>query len=377
MSLWDKLAGEFIDIIEWTDDSRDTMVSRFERHGNEIKFGAKLTVRESQIAVFVNEGRIADVFEPGMYELKTENLPILSTLQGWKYGFESPFKAEVYFVNSRQFLDLKWGTSNPVMLRDPEFGAVRLRAFGTYAIRIAEPGKFITEVVGTDGHFTIDEVTDQLRNLIVSRLSTLMAQSGIPVLDLASNYTQLSEFLTKAIAPEFKDYGLEIPTMLVENISLPAAVEEAMDKRTSMGVIGDLTKYAQFQAADAMSKAAENPGAAGDAMGMGVGLLLANQFGGFGHAAPGAQPPAQPASGGGAPPPLPGQNPFFIGVNGQQTGPFQIDQLPGQVAAGQLTPESLVWQEGMDGWKKAGEVAALAGLFQAAGGATPPPLPPG
>ena len=221
MGLWDKLTGEFVDIIEWTDDSQDTMVWRFERHGNEIKYGAQLTVRESQVAVFVNEGQIADVFFPGRYVLETQNIPILSTLQGWKHGFESPFKAEVYFVNTRRFTDLKWGTKNPVMMRDPEFGPVRLRAFGTYEIRVADSGAFLREIVGTDGHFTTDEVTDQLRNLIVSRFSQEVGGSGIPVLDLAGNYDQLSTFVTNKIAPDFGQYGLELTKLLVENVSLP------------------------------------------------------------------------------------------------------------------------------------------------------------
>lgn len=191
MGLWDKLLGEFVDVIQWTDDSNDTLVYRFERQGNEIKYGAKLTVREGQVAVFVNEGQLADTFQPGMYELKTNNLPILSTLQAWQHGFESPFKAEVYFFSTRRFTDLKWGTQNPVMLRDPEFGPIRLRAFGSYAIRIKDAPTFLREIVGTDGRFTTDEITNQLRNMIVSRFTNTLGQSKIPALDLAGNYDQL------------------------------------------------------------------------------------------------------------------------------------------------------------------------------------------
>ncbi|MDH3771876.1 MAG: SPFH domain-containing protein, partial [Nitrospirota bacterium] len=174
--IWNNLVGEFIDVIDWTDDTNDTMVWRFERHNNEIKYGAKLTVRESQVAVFVNEGRVADVFAPGMYTLETANLPIISTMEGWVHGLESPFKAEVYFVNTRRFTDLKWGTKHPVTLRDPEFGPVRLRAYGTYVFRVQEPVIFIKEIVGTDAHFTIDEITDQLRNLIVSRFAAILGE---------------------------------------------------------------------------------------------------------------------------------------------------------------------------------------------------------
>jgi len=201
--IWDKIVGEFVDVIEWTDDSSDTMLWRFERHGNEIKYGAQLTVRESQIAVFVNEGRVADVFEPGMYTLETANLPIISTMENWHHGFQSPFKAEIYFVNTKRFTDLKWGTKHPVTLRDPEFGPVRLRAFGTYVTKIKDPVVFIREIAGTDGHFTTDEITDQLRNMIVSRFSSVMADSGIPVLDLAANFEKLGTFLTNKIMPEF------------------------------------------------------------------------------------------------------------------------------------------------------------------------------
>ena len=270
--IFSKLMGQFVDVIQWTDDSPDTMVWRFERQGNEIKYGAKLTVREGQTAVFVNEGEIADTFTPGMYELFTRNLPILSTLQAWPHGFESPFKAEVYFCSSRVFTDLKWGTKNPVIARDAEFGPVRLRAFGTYAIRIKDPAVFLREVVGTDGHFTVDEISDQLRNIIVARFGTIVAGSGIPVLDLAANYDQLGTFVLGRIAPEFANYGLELATILVENVSMPPEVEQALDRRTSMGVVGDLSKYAQFQAAEAMRAAAANPGAAGQAIGMMVGM---------------------------------------------------------------------------------------------------------
>ena len=207
MGLWDKIFGEFVDVIDWTDDSNDTMVFRFERYGNEIKYGAMLTVRESQIAILVNEGRIADIYEPGLYKLETNNMPVLTTLESWPHGFDSPFKAEVYFFNTRRFTDLKWGTKNPLMLRDKEFSVVRLRAFGTYSVRIKDPVVFIKEIVGTDGHFRTGEITDQLRNLIVSRFASIVGESSIPILDLAANYDDLSEFLSDRIAPEFGEYG--------------------------------------------------------------------------------------------------------------------------------------------------------------------------
>jgi len=368
--IMEKLFGEFVDVIEWTDSSADTLVWRFERYNNEIKYGANLTVREGQSAVFVNEGEIADVFTPGMYELRTANLPILSTLQSWRHGFESPFKAEIYFFNLRRFSDLKWGTRNPAMLRDAEFGPVRLRAFGTYEVRIADPAILLREVVGTDGHFTIDEISDQLRNLIVARFATILASSGIPVLDLAANYDQLGTFVHGRIAPEFANYGLELTKLLVENVSLPPAVEEALDRRSSMGVIGDLRKYTQFQAAEAMRAAASNPaegGGAATGIGMGMGMAMAKQIA---DAMVGMAQPAAPASAA-APPPIPQARSFFVARGGQPDGPFEPGELRQQKRGGTLSADDLVWAEGMGGWEKAGEVADLASLFRSA----PPPIP--
>jgi membrane protease subunit (stomatin/prohibitin family) len=367
MGLWDKIRGEFVDVIEWTDDSNDTMVYRFERYGNEIKFGAQLTVRQAQVAVFVNEGQLADMFGPGMYTLETKNLPLLSTLQSWRHGFSSPFKAEVYFVSTRRFTDLKWGTKNPIMLRDPEFGPIRLRAFGTYSIRVKEPDIFLREIVGTDGHFTTGEITDQLRNLIVSRFASIIGAANIPALDLAGNYDQLGVFLTDRIAPEFAEYGLELTKVLVENISLPPQVEEALDRRTSMGVVGDLSKYMAFQTADAVTKAAEAPGGtAGAGVGMGIGFAMANQMGAAMANQAGQSAPATP-------PPLPTQGKtYHVALNGQQAGPFDQATLAAKVQAGEVTRDTLVWTAGMANWTKAGEVAELASLFAA----VPPPLPP-
>src|SRR5688572_31187554 len=246
MAFWDKLRAELIDIIEWLDDTRDTIVYRFQRYDNEIKYGAKLIVREGQVAAFVNEGRLADVFAPGTYTLETQNLPILSTLRGWKYGFDSPFKAEVYFVSTRTFTGRKWGTKNPIMLRDPEFGMVRLRAFGSFAIKVKDPATLLKEVVGTNGRFTVHEIGEQLRDMLVARFADVLAESKIPVLDLASNYDELGKFISARIADDFAQFGLQVVALMVENISLPPEVEAAMDKRTSMGIVGDLHKYAQF-----------------------------------------------------------------------------------------------------------------------------------
>ena len=281
MSIFDFLRGEFIDVIHWVDDTRDTIVWRFERQGHAIKYGAKLTVREGQAAVFVHEGQIADTFGPGLYELETNNLPLLTTLQHWDHGFQSPFKSEIYFVNTRNFTDLKWGTRNPITCRDKDFGMVRLRAYGTYTMRVTEPAKFLTEIVGTDGDFTTSEIEFQIRNIIVTHFSQIIATSGIPVLDMAGNTIDLAKIVHARIAPMVAVYGLELPAFMIENISLPAEVESALDKRTATSVAGDLSRYTDFSAAEAMTRAAENPsggGGIGAGMGMGMGMAMAERM---------------------------------------------------------------------------------------------------
>ncbi|MEE9336134.1 MAG: SPFH domain-containing protein [Granulosicoccaceae bacterium] len=364
MGLFSRLFNEFVDVIEWTDDSSDTMVYRFERYGNEIKYGAKLIVRESQFAVFVNEGEVADVLGPGTYELETRNLPLLTTLQNWHHGFESPFKAEVYFCNARRFTDLKWGTKHPLMLRDPEFGGLRLRAFGNYSIRVLDPLKFIREIVGTEGVFTTDEISNQLRNLIISRFATIVGGAGIPILDMAANYDQLGEFLTRRIAPEFSEYGLELTKLLVENISLPPSVAEALDKRTSMGMTGNLDRYLQYQTGVAMEQAAQNPGGgASEGIGMGVGLAMANRMNesvGSGHSAKTL------------PPPVPQAVEFHIADGDAASGPFSVSELKKRAAKGSITPATLVWSPSMADWQSASNVPALADCFKGLSSSPPP-----
>ncbi|HEY5975782.1 MAG TPA: SPFH domain-containing protein [Geobacteraceae bacterium] len=366
MTLWEKAVAELIDIIEWTDDSSDTLVWRFPRYENEIKQGAQLIVRQAQTAVLVNKGEIADTFTTGQHQLTTSNLPVLSTLMGWKYGFHSPFRAEVYFVNTRNFTNQKWGTTNPVILRDPEFGPVRLRSFGTYVVRVSDPVRFIKEIVGTGGHFTLNEISAQLKNLIVTRFSDMLAESKIPVLDLAANYNELSEYLTTTIAPEFLEYGLELTKLLVENISLPLEVEEALDKRSSMGIVGSLDNYLKFQSANALEAAARNPG--GDAsagIGMGMGFAMASQLGKM--VTDPSTAPDNPA-----PPPLPNAGTsYYVGKDGKQAGPFDQQTIGTYIRNGSISPETLLWKEGMSGWTTAGEFAEFAQLLNS----TPPPFP--
>src|ERR671916_1272073 len=285
MGLFDKVKeaalNQFIEVIEWLDDSGNTILYRFPVAGQEIKNGAQLIVRESQVAVFVFEGQVADVFTPGRYTIDGGNTPILSKLGAWKYGFNSPFKSEVYFVNTRQFTDLKWGTPNPVMMRDTDFGMVRLRAFGIYSIRVADPQALIKEVAGTNARFVTEDVEGQLKRTLVGGFSDALGESKIAALDLASNYDELAKFTRVKLNEEFKTFGLELTKFVIENISLPQEVEAAMDKRTSMGVIGDVGRYAQFQAADAMRDAAQNPsGGAGTGAGLGAGFAIGQQMAG-------------------------------------------------------------------------------------------------
>lgn len=366
MGIIDKIRGEFIDIVEWLDQTNDTMIYRYPRYENEIKYNAQLVVRESQVAVFVNEGQIADVFKPGTYTLETKNMPILTTLKGWKYGFHSPFKAEVYYASTRNFTDRKWGTKNPVMLRDVEFGPIRLRAFGNYALRVKDPATFIKQIAGTDAQFTTDEVTEQLRNVIVTRFSDLLAECKIPAIDLASRYDELSRQVQDKIQPEFDEYGLELTKFLVENISFPPEVEEAIDKRSSIGVIGNLNNYMQYQAAKSIETAAQNPsGTAGEGIGMGMGFAMANQM------AKGIFQQGQPGPQGQTPPPVPGTMQYFAVINGQQSGPFDEPSLRQLAGERKLTRETLVWTQGMAQWAKAGDVPGIASLFSQ----MPPPVP--
>ncbi len=373
MGILDFLSGQFIDVIHWTDDTRDTMVWRFEREGHEIKYGAKLTVREGQAAVFVHEGQIADVFTPGLYMLETNNMPIMTTLQHWDHGFRSPFKSEVYFVNTTRFNGLKWGTKNPIICRDPEFGPVRLRAYGTYSVRVSDPAKFLVEIVGTDGEFTSGEISFQIRNIIVQEFSRLIASSGIPVLDMAANTQELGQMLSKGISSTIAEYGLTLPELYIENISLPDAVEKALDKRTSMGVVGDLDAYTRFQAAEALG--AEGS-AAGQAMGTGFGAGMGMAMGGAmagAQAGPwGARPQQTAAAAPPPPPPPPVEHVWHVAINGQTQGPFSKARMGRMATDGELTRESYVWTQGQDGWKRAEDVTELAQLFTVL-----PPPPPG
>ena len=281
MGLMDWGKAQFLDILEWLDDSNDTLAWRFPMRGQEIQNGGKLVVRESQEAVFINEGQLADVFKPGTHNLTTQNLPILATLKGWKYGFESPFKSDVYFISTKLYNDLKWGTSNPIMMRDADFGMLRIRAFGIYSIKVVDAGTFLKQLVGTNGVYTVPDISEQLRKTIMSRFTDALGEAKIPALDLAAKYDELSEFVKQKLQEEFKTMGLELSKFFVENISLPEEVEAMMDKRTGVGMMAPVMgAYTQMQVADAIPLAAQNPsGIAGMGMGVGLGFGMGNVMG--------------------------------------------------------------------------------------------------
>ena len=367
MGIMDRLRHELVDVIEWVDDSRHTLVWRFPRFHNQIKNGAQLIVRPGQQAIFVHAGEIADVFGPGQHRLATSNLPVLSTLAGWKHGFESPFKAEVYFVSTRQVTDLKWGTPNPVIVRDVDFGTVRLRAFGTYTLRATDPKTLLRELVGADSHFEADEITELLRAIVSSTFADLVASAEIPLVDLATNYTELSEQLRLMVTSRIDDeYGLELPSMYIVNISLPAEVEKALDTRSSMEMVGDMARFQAFQLGQALPTLAANEGAggmAGAGMGVGLGMAVAS---GVPSMVGGGQGPMSPTPQ--APPPPPS---WHIAENGSSVGPFTAPQMVELISSGRVRPDTLAWVAGMPEWLPAGQVPQLAGVFPP----SPPPLP--
>lgn len=362
MSFLKKLKGELIDIIEFLDSSQNTIVYRFERFQNEIKNGAKLIVREGQQAVFVNEGQIADVFTPGTYTLSTQNLPILSTLQGWKYGFNSPFKAEVYFVSTRNFLNQRWGTKNPIILHDDRFGMIEIRSYGTYTFKIIEAGKFIKEIVGTTGTFATEDIAEQLRSVIVTRFTDAIGEAKLPVESYAANLNELSAAIFSYMQDDFAAYGMDVTKFLIENVSMPEDIKKEIFELSRLNAI-DLDKLTKMKAAKAMEAAANNPsGMAGAGVGMGAGFAMANQM---------AQAMSQTQQQG--PPPI---NPskvtsFYVAINEQQAGPFDKNTLKQMAVNGQITKESLVWKSGMSDWEQASSQSELNDLWSQ----LPPPIP--
>ncbi len=355
MGILDKLKGEFIDIVEWIENAPDVLVWRFPRYQNEIKNGAKLVVREGQLAVFVANGKVADVFSPGMYELKTENLPVLSTILGWKYGFHSPFKAEVYFISTRCFIDLKWGTRNPVIVRDVALSMVRVRAFGSYALKVQEPRTLIRELIGSQGMFSVETIAEQIRNLVVSSFADVLGEAKIPVLDLAAHYDEISQKLQTKISDAVKSYGLICSQMKVENISLPEETERAIDKRAAMSAVGE-SDFSRFQAAMAAEAAAKNSGEASGGIGLGIGMGMAQQV----------------ARTFVAPPPLSQTETLWYYANGDgREGPVPQSELKRLIETAVVGRKTRLWREGLSDWKFAGELPEWKTFFPT----EPPPLP--
>ena len=363
----EKLSHEFIDIIEWLDYTPDTIAHRFERYQNEIKNNAKLIVREGQTAVFINEGQLADVFGPGTYTLNTQNLPILSTLKGWKYGFDSPFKAEVYFVNTHLFTDEKWGTKNPITLSDDRFGLVEIRAFGTYAFKISDAGAFIKDIVGTDANFTNFEINEHLKSLIATRFTDTVGEANLPIELYAANTTELSETCKEVMQPEFTSVGISLEKFYIENVSMPEELKKEIFEYSRIDKL-DLDKLTKFKTAKAIEAAANNEGGtAGAGMGMGMGFALAQQMGNA-MSKPQAQQPQAAAT----PPPMPVATQYYYAQNNTQQGPVSFDQLQALFASRTINRNSLIWKQGMSEWKALQEIEELKPFL---GGNTPPPLP--
>ncbi|GAB6010320.1 SPFH domain-containing protein [Dysgonomonas reticulitermitis] len=366
MGLLDKLRTELIDIIEFLDNTQDTIVYRFERHNNEIKNNAKLIVREGQTAVFVNEGEIADTFTPGTYTLNTQNLPILTTLKGWKYGFNSPSKAEVYFVSTKNFIDQKWGTKNAIILSDNRFGMVEIRAFGMYSFKVTDAPVFIREIVGTNQTFTTEHIQEQLKSIIVTRFSDATGESNLPIETYAANLNELSEAIFGYMKDDFAAYGMDVTKFLIENISMPDEVKKEIFELSRLDKI-DLDKLTKLKAAKAMEAAAENPsGTAGMGIGLGAGMAMANQM---------TQQMANQVQNSqnvqNTPPPISGGMSYYVAAGGHQTGPFSKEGLVQLVEKQVLTKDTLVWKQGLAAWVPAGGQPDLQDLWTA----TPPPLP--
>ncbi|MBN1646566.1 MAG: SPFH domain-containing protein [Spirochaetales bacterium] len=367
MGLIDFIKGELIDIIEWMENDNDTIAFRYERQGNEIKNGAKLVVREGQAAAFINEGQLADIFEPGTYELTTKNLPVLSRLKGWKYGFESPFKAEVYFISTRNMEGFKWGTPGPFRIRDKEFGILEMVARGSFTLHVSDPQRFIKNVVGTDGEFTKDEIKDRLRKRFVTEAISAIGGTGKSFYEMSGHYDELSKELQERVTVTFwEKYGLTVDEVNLQSIDLTETSRQKVESRDeAMFADSRIGNYERQARADAMKLMAANPGSGGmgaNMMGMGVGMGMANQMAGMMN--PGMMNPGMAA-----PPPPPAV--FMLYVNGQQQGPYPVQQIAQLIQQGTVNAQTNVWKQGMPAWSPAAAVPELAGLFQQA----PPPPP--
>ena len=402
MALWSGLTHELVDIVEFANPRPDCLVFRFPRFHDQIKFGAKLIVREGQAAVFVNEGKLADVFAPGTYTLETRNLPVLSTLQGWKYGFNSPFKAEVYFLSTRPVLNLEWGTQQPITMEAPGFGLVQVRAFGQTSYRIADAQVFFRQVVGATGVLMDNDLRDYLRGIIVGRFSQALTETRPTLEQLQAHLSELGDSLVGTLNERLAPYGFELMQFVVESLSLPPDQRAELFKYSRLNNI-DAAKLTEFEVANSIGTLARNTGVVGagggmgalggQAMQLGVGLVAAQQVARVMDAAMGSLQPsagsplASPAAPAGAaglvtapamattPPPTAAMHPpalYHVALDGRAQGPFSADQIAAMAATGGVTAATLVWHPGMAAWAAAGTEAGLAHLFPQ----EPPPLPP-
>ncbi len=278
MGLLSFFKDEFIEVIDWVESDQDTVIWKFPDRDANIKYGAQLTVRESQVAIFVDEGQITDIYGPGRHELITDNMPILTTLRSWKMGFKSPFKVDVYFVSTKQFTNFKWGTPNPIILRDPEFKQVRVKAFGTYFVKVKDPKKLFTEFAGTAQVLKAKTIEERMRDIVSPKFAEALAEAQVSVLDMVGNYSELGEKIMPIVQEDFEPFGIELTKFQITSTSLPKEVEEFYDKMTNMNMVDDMNKFTQFQGANAIEAAANNPGGAGEGIGVGIGMGLGNNM---------------------------------------------------------------------------------------------------
>lgn len=377
MGLWDMLkqhaGAQLLEVIDWTDDSKDTLVYRYPTFNQAITDNSKLVVREGQAGVFVAEGRLSDVFGPGTYKLDTKNAPVMRFFQSIVYKLEEPYKGDIYFVSTRQFTENGWGTATPIMLRDAEFGPTRIRAYGVFSYRITDPATFLRQLVGTEGLFTTDEINGQLKKKLVGSFAQVIGKSQLAVLDLASSYQDLGDKLRDDLNPSFAEsYGITLTDFTIQSISLPEEVEKALDTRTKMGVLGNLDSYTKLKAADAIDTAARNPGMGGLGASLGVGFGVGNQVGAQVAQAmqtPGQFDPNQGMRGGAAPPPLPGAGEqwHYNGPSGQAT--LSAADVVARISAAP-SANHLLWKAGFSAWKGWREVPEIAGQVSSG----PPPL---
>jgi membrane protease subunit (stomatin/prohibitin family) len=358
VGLLEKNSSQFVDLIEWPDLTPNQIAYRFERYNNSVKMGAKLIVRPGQVAVFVNDGQVADVFQPGMYELSTRNLPILSTLCGWKDGLNAPFKVDVYFFNTTVFTDLNWETSNPLIIHNTELGSVSLCAYGTYNLRVSDPAKLVQQLVSIDGLFPLDEIKTHWCNRVVNAFANWIRRGQISLFDFAAYYPDMGEQARIEMQPEIQQWGLELTQLLIENISLPPEVEEALDQQASIGVIENLSPYTQYQGVEAIAQSAQNPSDANSILDLGISLDMSWQ----------RLRPMQSQSPQTSQPPISQPTQWYIFQNDQQLGPFTLEELAKQ----ELTAQTQVWKTGMSGWQPAREIRQLASILPSAASPLPP-----